>query len=593
MSGTRRSILWIVGFVVLLGAFTEARRLIGNRTEKPQTSPRNVYLITVTGLCSSHLSSYLYQHSQTPAIDFLAYDGVRFLNAFSPAVRSLSAHLSILAGLYPFHKNFGSDCALSGPTVSTFLQNSAFSETGYRKAAFVADPELRVPVFLTGSFDDAAAGDRMLPPWKESYTNAVVCRRAKEWVLQHRGVPQFVLLNFNEPTEPFLPPAPYDKYYRAHPYDGEIAAVDEQIGLFVQSLKTSGLFQNSIVVLTSPYGACPAEDAAGSKVEEQIHVPLMIAAPGILPRHQEYEQQVSLVDIAPTILELLEMPVKPVFDGLPLFEKGSARQVEREAVFGEFSSPFWFGPPDAYYARTRGSLWLTNGGPATSLAARNLLERLKEEGIELPPGIEGAEFFRQVALPARMENFEQALVSLDSYTREREDSCFTFWQGALLQASGKSQEAPASPELLPAAAELLLQRGQYGAALQALEQYKNTTGRSWYLYDSMIGIILYHLNRSEEAFGYLERALRANPGLAVAYTYRGLILADRKQIKLAERDFRKAITLDAEDYRAMIGLARTLQSENASADARKLSERVLLYASDPDLRAQARKLISD
>ncbi len=581
----------------------ETRRLMGSRSEEPGKRTRNVYLITVTGLCSSHLSSYLYQHSQTPAIDFLAYDGVRFSNAFSPATSSFSAHLSIFTGMYPFQKNPRTGCGGFGRSMLTLFQGSEFRKNGYHKAAFLADPELRVPSFLVTSFDDTAAGDRALPPWKESYTNAAVCKSAKDWVLQHRDVPQLVLLNFNEPTEPFSPPPPYDKHYRVHPYDGETAAVDEQIGQFIQLLKRSGQFQNSIVVLTSPYGACPAEDAPGSKEEQQIHVPLMIAAPGILPRHQEYEQPVSLIDIAPTILELLELPVKPGFDGLPLFEKGSTRQVDREAIFGEFSSPFWFGRPFAYYARTRGSLWLTDSGAANSMAARNLMEHLKREGIELPTNQEGAEFFRQVVLPARMENFEESLAALGGYARESESPCFSLWQGALLEASGKSQEALAvylskdrqkqAPELLPAAAELLLKSGQYREALQALKDYKTETGISWYLDDSMMGIILYRLHRAEEAFGYLERALLANPRLGPAHTYRGFILADRKQWKLAETDFRKAVELDSEDYHAMIGLARALRSRNASAEARKLSERVLLYASDPELREEARKLIAD
>jgi len=441
MSATRRSILWILGFLVLLCAYSEAKRFIENRDKEPVTIPRNVYFITVTGLCSSHLSSYLYQHNQTPAIDFLAYDGVRFLNAFSPAVNSLSAHMSILTGLYPFRKDLLMDCAFSQTAAATSLLIDVFKKSAYRTAAFVADPELRIPVFLARSFDDSAAGDRMLPPWQESYSNSVVRKRAQDWILKHRGAPQFVLLNFNEPTEPFSPPAPYDKHFRAHPYDGETAAVDEQIGLFVHSLKTSGLFQNSIVVLTSPYGACTSQGLQGPTNEEQIHVPLMIAAPGILPRHQEYDRQVSLVDIAPTILELLEMPAKQDFDGLPLFEKGSTRQIEREAVFGELTSPFWFGTPAAYYARTSGSLWLTNREPANSLASRNLLDLLNAQGIELPRSPEGATFFRQVVLPARMKNFKQALAALDAYTDEQENSCMAFWRGALFQASGKSQEA--------------------------------------------------------------------------------------------------------------------------------------------------------
>jgi len=385
MSAVRRSFLWILFFAVLFGVLPQAKRRIGARGESRQTKPRNVYLITATGLCSSHLSSYLYQHMQTPAIDFLAYDGVRFLHAYSPSVDSLSAHLSVLTGLYPFNKilRSGIDSLRSGGSLSQPLLSNWFQQNGYRTAAFVADPELRIPALFAGSFEDATAG-RMLPRWQDSYSCAEVCTLAKEWTLQHRAFPQFVLLNLNEPTEPFLPPAPHDRHYRNHPYDGEIAAVDEQIGLFIHSLKTSGLFQHSIVVFTSTYGACSDEEDNSSKDEERIHVPLMIAAPEILPRHQEYDRQVSLIDIAPTIFELLETPVNQVLDGVPLFEKGTTRQIERKVVFGQFNAPWMSASPFRYYARTARSLWISNEGTAESAAARSLVERLKQEGITLP-----------------------------------------------------------------------------------------------------------------------------------------------------------------------------------------------------------------
>src|SRR5687768_4767495 len=67
-------------------------------------SPRNLYVITASGLRAKHLSSYLYQSIQTPAMDFLAYDGVRFINAFTPSTEALTSHLSLLTGIYPFHE---------------------------------------------------------------------------------------------------------------------------------------------------------------------------------------------------------------------------------------------------------------------------------------------------------------------------------------------------------------------------------------------------------------------------------------------------------------------------------------------------------
>ncbi|HSP06697.1 MAG TPA: hypothetical protein VLR94_05935, partial [Acidobacteriota bacterium] len=68
----------------------------------PPEMKRNVYLITATGLRPDHLSSFLYQSIQTPAMDFLAYDGIRFTDGWTTSPESLPAHLSLLSGIYPF-----------------------------------------------------------------------------------------------------------------------------------------------------------------------------------------------------------------------------------------------------------------------------------------------------------------------------------------------------------------------------------------------------------------------------------------------------------------------------------------------------------
>ena len=71
---------------------------------KQPAIPRNIYMITATGLRADHLSSYLYQPIQTPGLDYLAYDGIRFTKAFSTSTDSLPAHQSMLTGLYPTRK---------------------------------------------------------------------------------------------------------------------------------------------------------------------------------------------------------------------------------------------------------------------------------------------------------------------------------------------------------------------------------------------------------------------------------------------------------------------------------------------------------
>src|SRR5262245_34546960 len=98
----RRLAVIFLFLVVTIPLFYSYRCYDANQAQPPALNQnRNVYLITASGLRAGHLSSYLYQSIQTPAIDFLAYDGIRFTNAFTNSTESLIAHLSLLTGDYP------------------------------------------------------------------------------------------------------------------------------------------------------------------------------------------------------------------------------------------------------------------------------------------------------------------------------------------------------------------------------------------------------------------------------------------------------------------------------------------------------------
>ena len=90
-----------------------------------------------------------------------------------------------------------------------------------------------------------------------------------------------------------------------------------------------------MIILTSPYGESLSDSSRyGSPSDSLLHVPLMVTAPGLLPRKENYDAQVSLVDLMPTILELLETPNAERVDGMPLFQKGKRTEMAREFVLG-------------------------------------------------------------------------------------------------------------------------------------------------------------------------------------------------------------------------------------------------------------------
>lgn len=100
-------------------------------------------------------------------------------------------------------------------------------------------------------------------------------------------------------------------------YDAEIRYTDHQIGRVLDTLEEHGRLDNTIVVITADHGEAFGEHGRFGHhpypYEELVRVPLIIAGPGI--DSTTVDQQVSLVDLAPTILDLLDVTVPDAMEG--------------------------------------------------------------------------------------------------------------------------------------------------------------------------------------------------------------------------------------------------------------------------------------
>ncbi len=114
-------------------------------------------------------------------------------------------------------------------------------------------------------------------------------------------------MHFFDPHANYSPPEPFDKTYKERPYDGEIAYVDSVIGQFLDILKSRGMMSNTLIVLTSDHGESLGQHGERTHglflYESTVRVPLIMHQPGKLPEGKEIDSQVSLIDLAPTILD--------------------------------------------------------------------------------------------------------------------------------------------------------------------------------------------------------------------------------------------------------------------------------------------------
>src|SRR5207237_10803368 len=109
-----------------------AGRRSGQLPNKPKP---DVFLVTIDTLRADHVHCYGYQAIQTPALDSLAKDGIRFTQAFTPSPITNTSHTSILTGLLPsshWVTDFAIPLAATHPTLAELLKKS-----GYHTAAFI------------------------------------------------------------------------------------------------------------------------------------------------------------------------------------------------------------------------------------------------------------------------------------------------------------------------------------------------------------------------------------------------------------------------------------------------------------------------
>jgi arylsulfatase A-like enzyme len=106
-----------------------------------------------------------------------------------------------------------------------------------------------------------------------------------------------------------------------HTYEGEIAYLDRELDQLFVALGKEGLLENSVIVVTADHGEAFLEHGLlqhGLLYEENLHVPLVLWGPGRLPPGAVFDARVSLVDVLPTVLEMLGLPEPTGLDGRSL-----------------------------------------------------------------------------------------------------------------------------------------------------------------------------------------------------------------------------------------------------------------------------------
>lgn len=342
----------------------------------PPAQPTNVVMVVVDTLRADALGVHG-SPVPTPVMDGLARAGVRFETALAPAPETAPSQATLFTGQDPLRHGVtrnGRSLPENAETLAEVLQRRGFATAAF-VSSFVLDTRFgwsqgfdvydarfewsgakvtleRIPgtVGLWDGFQIDGGFDR------DAVATTIA---ARDW-LRSAPEPFFLVVHYFDPHDPYDPPAhaaaatamaPIDLSHRSfldyppaeierqvRAYLGEVQHVDHAIGELLVPLRTRGLQDRTLVVLTADHGEGLGQHGwmhhAVHLYREQVRVPLVFAMPG-LPSGASIATPVALRAVAPTILDLLGIPVPDSYTGRSLAaEVRRGREPEVQPVFG-------------------------------------------------------------------------------------------------------------------------------------------------------------------------------------------------------------------------------------------------------------------
>lgn len=315
--------------------------------EAPEGSPEaapprpDILVVTFDTTRADHVDLDASDGTATPTAAGLAASGLRFPRAWAPTPLTLPSHASLFTGLWPVghgaRSNGSTRLVEAVPTLA-----EALSAEGYATGAVVAALPLVASSGLDqgfGRYDDALTG------WVDELGRSHPERTAAEVtdaalaLVGELPAPRFLWVHYFDPHAPYTPPPAQAAAFPDDPYLAEIAAADAELGRLLAGLPEAP-DHGRMVVLTADHGEDLGDHGEGTHGifvhDATTRVPLVLSWPGVLPEGRVAPGDARLVDVAPTVLELLELPGLPGAQGTSLAPQWGP-EPEVRPTYGEAS----------------------------------------------------------------------------------------------------------------------------------------------------------------------------------------------------------------------------------------------------------------
>jgi arylsulfatase A-like enzyme len=347
----------------------------------PTAPNANVVVFLIDTVRRDAVSCYGGRPGMTPRIDAVCADGVRFDQAVSTSGWTVPAVASLLTGTWPtIHGSVGKGLNITPmrtelPVAPELFQQRGFGTVGFATSAFVS-PMLGV--------------DRGFDVFDHEYSVNWQARRADTTITlaiaelrKRRDEPTFYFIHLfdphldydppgeyaaaytegrSEPKPPLsledvlglrtgadstAPPSPADQAYVRGLYDGEMAFMDAHIGRFIDELKTLGLYDRAMIVIVADHGEefwdHKGFEHGHTLYDELVAVPMIMKFPAdVVPEVKDVTSQVRLLDVVPTIFDLLDFELPETFIGQSLMPYVRGNTEEHLDAYCESTL---YGPP--------------------------------------------------------------------------------------------------------------------------------------------------------------------------------------------------------------------------------------------------------
>ncbi len=356
-------------------------------------APRGVVLVLLDTLRSDHLEAYGYERETAPSVRRMAQEGALFRDTIAQGAWTKVSVPSILSSTYPTSNGIHEIFHKLPASANTLAE--AFRDAGYATWSGSSNS-------FTGRANNLHQGFEVLHErsslelpegQSRSKTARTLSDRLLPWLETHHDVPFFVFYHAIDPHSPYEPYRPYDTQWGAPDgkakyeewtdkvqplvserrrngrlphredlvevgvdpddfngvtldwYDGSILGADLELQKLMEKLRELGLEDDTLMVFFSDHGEEFLDHGGGFHEDnvygELVNVPLVVRWPGVIPEGLLVDETVEMLDLAPTMLDLVGIDVPERMQGdslLPLLgSPDDARRWGKQPAISEWT----------------------------------------------------------------------------------------------------------------------------------------------------------------------------------------------------------------------------------------------------------------